>query len=287
MPERARKALIGAGVLTVLLFLTWLAAFHVGFVERADQWAVRGFRELGFRPRVNRIAVFVANLCDPKPYVYFCVVPVLVALARRRVRVAVAVAAILIGANVTTELLKPILAHPRPSNLIADLPGTGPIGSASWPSGHATAAMSLALASVLAASGRLRPYVAAAGAVFAVAVSYSFLSLAWHYPTDVVGGFLVAGIWTLLAVAAVTIADARAPASRTGALAQRLTIREALGPPSAALLAAFALAVVVAVARPAEVASYARVHTAFVLGAIAVGAAGLAVATGVMLALRK
>lgn len=285
MPERARMALIGAGVLTGLLFLTWLAAFHVGFVERADQWVVRGFRELGFRPRVNRAAVFIANLCDPKPYVYLCFIPVLAALARRRVRIALAVAAILIGANFTTELLKPLLAAPRPNNLLTTLPGTDAIGAASWPSGHATAAMSLALACVLAAPGRLRPFVAAAGAVFAVAVSYSFLALAWHYPTDVVGGFLVAAIWTLLAVAAVMIADARAPEARTGGLAQRLPIREALGPPSAALLAAFALAVVVAVARPAEVASYARLHTAFVFGAIAIGAAGLALATGVMLAL--
>ena len=63
---------------------------------------------------------------------------------------------------------------------------------ASWPSGHATAAMSFALCAVLAAPARLRPLVAAVGAAFAVAVCYSFLALAWHYPSDVLGGFLVA-----------------------------------------------------------------------------------------------
>jgi membrane-associated phospholipid phosphatase len=287
MPERARMATIGAGVLAAALLLTWFAAFHVGFVERADQWMVRGFREFGFRPQVNKIAIFVANLCDPKPYVYFCFAPVLVALATRRFRIALAVTAILIGANFTTELLKPLLAHPRSSDLFRSLPGTPPIGASSWPSGHATAAMSLALASVLAAPARLRPFVAAAGAVFAVAVSYSFLALAWHYPTDVIGGYLVAAIWTLLAVAAVLSADARSPEVRSGAVLRRLTVREALGPPSAALFGAFALAVVVVIARPQEVASYARLHTAFVVGAIGIGAIGLALATVVMLALRR
>jgi membrane-associated phospholipid phosphatase len=216
--------------------------------------------------------------------VYFCFVPVLVALARRRLTVALAVAAILLGANLTTELLKPLLAEPRAANLLG---GLSPVGAASWPSGHATAAMALALASTIAAPARLRPYVAAAGAAFAVAVSYSFLTLGWHYPSDVFGGFLVAGIWTLLGVAAVFTADARRVGLPVGRSAQRLTVEEALGPPSAALLAALLLAVAVVIARPSEVVSYARLHTTFVVGAATIGALGLALATGVMLALRR
>jgi membrane-associated phospholipid phosphatase len=280
-------ALFGAAGLTGLLLLTWYAAFHIGFVGHADEAVVRGFREFGFRPHVGKIADFVAKLCNPKPYVYFCFIPVLAALLTRRPRMALAAAAILIGANFTTELLKPLLAHPRANSLLTTLPGTDAIGPASWPSGHATAAMSLALASVLAAPSRWRPYVAAAGAVFAIAVSYSFLAMAWHYPTDVLGGYLVAGIWTLVVAAAVFIADERVPETRVDRLARGVSVREALGPPSAALLGAFVLAVIVAIARPGEVADYARLHTSFVLGVIGIGAAGLAVATGVMLALRK
>ena len=44
---------------------------------------------------------------------------------------------------------------------------------------------------------------------------------------------------------------------------------------------------VVLIARPTAVASYARAHEAFVVGASAIAALGLALATGVMLALRK
>lgn len=275
---------MGAAVLFALLFATWYAAFHIGFFQHVDQSILRGFGDLQGRPHVNRVAQFIAQLCDPKPYVYFCAAPVLVAIARRRLWVALAIVAILLGANVTTELLKPLLAHSRPSELV----GTGtPPSPASWPSGHATAAMSLALSCVLAAPQRLRPLVAALGAVFAVAVSYSFLTLEWHFPSDVFGGFLVAAIWTLLAVAAIFTANARRPQALTGELAQRPSIREALGPPSAALLAAMGLGAVVAVARPEGVASYARAHEAFVVGATAIGALGLALATGVMLTLRR
>src|SRR5436309_3313127 len=174
MPRRAALAFLGAAAALALLILTWYLAFHVGIFERADQSILSGFAQFNTRTRVVRLASFVAGLCNPKPWVFFAVVPVLVALARGRPRVAFAIVAILLGANLTTQLLKPLLAQPRPHALLGANP---PIGAASWPSGHATAAMSLALVSVLAAPARLRPAIAALGACFAVAVSYSFLTL--------------------------------------------------------------------------------------------------------------
>src|SRR5436305_13050222 len=113
MPERARNAIIGAFVLLALLIATWFAAFHIGLFKHADQSIFRGFGDLHHRPHVGTIASFLANLCNPNPYVYFCAVPVLVAVGRRRLWVALAVGAIILGANVTTQLLKPLLAEPR------------------------------------------------------------------------------------------------------------------------------------------------------------------------------
>ena len=123
----------------------------------------------------------------------------------------------------TTQLLKPLLAEPR-----SVLPGDIAVGAISWPSGHATAAMSLALCSVLAAPARLRPAVAALGAVFAVAVSYSFLTLGWHYPSDVFGGYLVATAWTLLGIAALLAVRGRAPAELGVELAERRSLGSTL-----------------------------------------------------------
>jgi membrane-associated phospholipid phosphatase len=283
MPRRSKLALGGAAATVGLLVFTWLAAFHVGVTARADVSILNGFTGLD-RGHLTALALFIARLCDPKPYVYLAIVPVLVALLRRRPGVALTLIAIMIGANASTELLKPLLAHARPAPAPV---GVTPVGLASWPSGHATAAMSLALCCVIAAPARFRPKAAALGAVFAVAVSYSFLTLAWHYPSDVFGGYLVATTWTLLGAAGLLAVGERQPreagAEERGA---RLPLSEALGPPALALAGALTLALVVVIARPHAVVAYARAHTAFIVGAAAIGVLGLALATGLMLTLR-
>jgi membrane-associated phospholipid phosphatase len=284
MPRRAVLALLGAAAGAALLILTWFLAFHVGIAERADQSIYNGFASLGKHPRLGSVASFIAHLCNPRPYVYLAFVPFAVALARRRIWAAMTIGGILLGANVTTQLLKPLLATPRAAGLLA---GDKPVSPASWPSGHATAAMALALCCVLAAPARLRPLVAALGAAFAVAVSYSFLSLQWHYPSDVIGGFLVAATWTLLGVAAVLVADSRRRSHMAGKETVRLSLQETLGPPAAALAGAMLLALVVVFARPHEVVGYARLHHTFVVGAAAIAVAAIAVAAGVTLVLRR
>jgi membrane-associated phospholipid phosphatase len=279
MPRRAVYAMAGAALAAGLLFLVWFLAFHVSLFRHEDAKILSGFAGL-HRARVNPIANSIAQLCNPSPYVYFAAGVVLVALLRRRPGVALTIALIIFAANVTTELLKPLLAAPRPT-----VAGISPVGAASWPSGHATAAMSLALCAMLAAPARVRPFVAALGAAFAVAVSYSFLTLGWHYPSDVFGGFLVATVWTLLGVALLFTARARQTSGVSGAEAP--SVREALGPPAAALLGALLLGGLVALARPHQVITYAQAHTAFVVGAAAIAAASLTLATAVMLALRR
>jgi len=284
MPRRAELALVGAAAGAALLILTWWLAFHVGIAKRADQSIYNGFASLGAHPRLGSAASSVAHLCDPRPYVYLAFAPFAVALARRRIWAAMSIGGILLGANVTAQLLKPLLAAPRAAGLLT---GDRPVSPASWPSGHATAAMALALCCILAAPARLWPLVAALGAAFAVAVSYSFLSLQWHYPSDVIGGFLVAATWTLLGVAAVLVADSRRRSPTADQEPVRLSFLDTLGPPAVALAGAALLALVVVFARPHEVVSYARLHHAFVVGAAAIGVAAMAVATGVALVLRR
>jgi membrane-associated phospholipid phosphatase len=282
VPKRAKLALCGAAGGVGLLVLTWLLAFHVAVFQNADQSIYVGFFQLHSRGTIDAIANRVA-LPATAPFVVFAGAIVAVALLRKRVRAAVAIVAILLGANVTTQLLKPLLAQPRASSL---LQGLKPVPPGSWPSGHATAAMSLALCCVIAAPARWRPIVAALGALFAVAVSYSFLTLGWHYPSDVFGGFLVAASWTLLGVAAVLTLDARRPRRLPGQSRDGVSLRGALAPPAVALACAAGLAALVVLVRPHQVLSYARAHEAFMVGAAAIGVVGLALATGLMLALR-
>lgn len=282
MRKRAEMALVGAGGGTLALIALWFATFHVGIVRRADRSVLLGFTSLQ-RPHVDAFAQFVAGLCSPHQYVVLAAIPIAVALVRRRPRHAAVMAVIIFGANLTTQLLKPLLAAPRPFGVTGIY-----MDAASWPSGHATAAMTLVLCAVLAAPARRRPYVGAAMAAFAIAVCYSFLELHWHYPSDVLGGFLVASVWGLGAAAylfarepAPRLADGVRPASTKARLVS------VLRPLAGVVIAAAALLAVIAVARPHAVLSYAGAHTAFVIGAGAIAAFGLAIAGAASFALNR
>jgi membrane-associated phospholipid phosphatase len=276
-------ALIGAAAGVALLAVVWYLSHYVGVVKRADVSILRGFALLT-RPRLDEVTNFIAGLCDPRTYVVLAAIPVLVALGRGRVRVAAMIAIVLLGANETTQLLKPLLASPR-------LPvAWAPISSASWPSGHATAAMALALCAVIAAPARLRPAVAAAMAAFAVAVSYSFLELTWHYPSDVLGGFLVAGVWTLLGIAGFSILEAHRAGAVPGqprATRASISVAEALTPVALLVGIAAVCAGLIVLAHPHTVISYAREHSAFVVGACSIGVLGMLLASGLTLMLRR
>lgn len=193
-----------AGLCLLALALVWVIAELIPAVQFKDAVALHDFTLLS-RPRVDGPANFLLHLIDPLQFVLWGTALVALAIARERPRVAVAAAAVMSLAPATSETLKPLLAHPHISV------GGVSIGAASWPSGHSTAALALAFAAVLVAPARLRPIVASIGAMFALAIGCSLLILAWHMPSDVLGGYLVATLWTALAVAALRCADRRWP----------------------------------------------------------------------------
>jgi membrane-associated phospholipid phosphatase len=271
-------ALFGACIGVLLLVAVWYAAHQIGFVRHADAAVLNGFVGLG-RPHLNRVTNAIADLCNPQPYVFLAAVPVLVAFLRGRPRVAITLAVILLCANETTELLKPLLGGPRDPVVGVTL------SDASWPSGHATAAMSLCLCWVIAVPARLRPAVAAVMAAFAIAVSYSFLELGWHYPSDVLGGFLIATVWTLLGIAALALYEQRRPSAVADAPV-RFSLTDALGPPAVLALGALLLGALILLARPHQVLTYANDHTWFVVGAVVIAVLGFSLASGLTLMLR-
>ena len=173
-----------------------------------DSAALHDFTLLS-RPHVDMLARGLLHLLDPLPFTVGGVVLIAVALARGRPRVAFAVALVMALAPATSEALKPLLAHPHASV------DTTHISQASWPSGHSTAALALALCAVLVAPARVRLAVAVLGGLFAVVVGVSLLILAWHLPSDVLGGYLVAALWTALALAGLRTVDRRWPSARS------------------------------------------------------------------------
>jgi membrane-associated phospholipid phosphatase len=281
MPRRARYAAVGALAGIVAMALTWYLAHYVAPVRRADADVLQGFLGLG-RPRLDQLTTAIATLCNPMPFVLLAAVPVAIALVRGRPRVALALGLLLLGANETTQLLKPLLGGPR--DPVAGVFLTG----STWPSGHATASMSLALAMVIAAPSRLRPLVGTLMAAFAVAVCWSFLELGWHYPSDVLGGYEVASVWALGTVALLWIYEAHRPA-----LARRTAPRPSgsllgdLTAPALLSVAAGVLALAVVALRPHAVLSYVAGHETFIVGAGAIGALALACAAGLSAMLRR
>jgi membrane-associated phospholipid phosphatase len=200
----AAGALALAGLCLLALALVWVIAELVPAVQLKDAVALHDFTLLS-RPRVDGVANFLVHLLEPLPFALWGAALVAVAVARERPRVALAVIVVMTLAPFTSETLKPLLAHHHLSV------GGSYVGPASWPSGHSTAALALVLSAVLVAPARLRPLVASVGAVFAAAVGCALLILAWHMPSDVLGGYLVATLWTALAVAALRGANRRWP----------------------------------------------------------------------------
>lgn len=287
VPKNALAALL---CVLAALAVIWLVAMHTWLGHDLDSSVLLGFTGL-HRPRISPFASTIANLGDPRPFTLFGLLLVAVALLRGRPRIALVVVAVLIGANVTTQVLKPLLAHAR---FTSGLPHQ--VSAASWPSGHSSAAMSLALCAVLVAPARLRPLLAALGAAFAIAVSYSLLTLDWHYPSDVLAGYLVAGAWMLGTIAALGYAALRWPA-RSGRTAI-VRMRDSLVPPGGrvwptlvptaiGVLAALAIVGLAMLARPEQVIAYVQGHTVFVAGAFTIAALGMALATGLAATLRR
>jgi membrane-associated phospholipid phosphatase len=231
----------------------------------ADERALQGFDGLE-RPRLAELADNVAQLADPLPFAVIGLVLVAIAVIRGYPLLGIGAGVMLLGANVTTQILKPLLANPR------GMWGDYGIAAAAFPSGHATAAMSLALAAVVVAPGRLRPLVGIVGAGFAVSVGFAIVALDWHFPSDVAGGYLVASTWCF-AVLAVMQSLGRAPAREEP---------YAWWPAAVAMLVPLVVVGWLALERLPSVTGYAEGHTTFAVVAAAT-AALVAVLVGAVL----
>lgn len=277
MDRRTRSLLLMAAGCAALFVLVLAAAYVWDPARSLDLTGLTGFvsADDGWR---ETLATWLVQLGDPAPVALMALGLAGLAAARGRPRVAVAVLVLVILTSVSSQWLKELLAHPR-----EQAPGLDfRLGPEAFPSGHATAAMSLALAAVLAAPRRARPAAAMLGALLALAVGASVVAGGWHFPSDVLGGYLLATGWALVLAALLSEADRRYPA--TGRWADtalgRAFDRTAAGGLAAAALggAACAALLVLAVvaADPSGATGFARDHTTSVAVGAGVASAALA-----------
>src|SRR3954447_5403286 len=285
MRLKARQLLLAAAGCALLFTAILVGVYHTVQGRWLDNAALDGFLSTIDSEHQANVADAIARLCDPGPFLLLGFTVVAIALLRRAPRRAGAVIALLAGASTTTQILKPLLARAR---FDGDVVGfdhiiNPVIGAPAFPSGHATAAMSLALSAVIVAPRTWRPLIAAGGALFALAVGFALVALGWHYPSDVVGGYLVATTWALVTLAALRLADAKWPQPGTLRSKARTTapaLRSALVPAAAVVAAA---AAGVGRARAHRITDFATAHTAATLAAIAISVCAAAVVAAVSL----
>jgi membrane-associated phospholipid phosphatase len=199
------SALLAAAGCAIGLFWTWLVAFSDAGV-RADQRIYVEHAER--RPAWGAdFALDATHLVDPARFLVLVCIVLAIPLVRRRWLAAVAGAAVIIGANLTTQLLQEITYGDRVVFLMP---------RAYWPSGHTTAVVSVALALLLGVPKPMRPLAAAAVVIAAAVMGWAVVVVATHLPSDVVAAVFVCGIWASLAVAGMAAAaDRRTPSSPT------------------------------------------------------------------------
>jgi|HubBroStandDraft_3_1064219.scaffolds.fasta_scaffold01858_6 membrane-associated phospholipid phosphatase len=202
--RRVRAPLLLAGACVAGLALTWVLAALVPATHARDAILLYDFTRLD-RPIVEAPANLLLALLEPEFFILWGLALVAFASARARPRVGLAVAFVMGLAPLSSELLKPLVAHSH----VQAAPVY--ITSASWPSGHATAVTALVWGAVLVSPPAHRRAVAIAGVLLAIAVGCSLLILAWHMPSDVLGGYLLGTLWAALAVAALDVVGWRGP----------------------------------------------------------------------------
>jgi membrane-associated phospholipid phosphatase len=268
LERRHALPVLAAGACALGLVVVGWLALDVPAAQDRDVAILQGFTGLD-RPSVNRGLVVVGRTVDPVPYALAGLACIAVAIARGRRWRALAVGTVLLATGLTAQALKHLFAEQR----FAPWLGRGQIDAASWPSGHATAVMTLALCAVMVAPPTWRGLIALLGGACAIGVAYATLGLAWHYPSDVLAGFLLAGLWVSLAVSVLQRVEPDVGASQRAVPWEALVVLGAIG----------ALVAVALVGAAAEgVAQYAAERTTLLAGALTIAALALGLVSSVV-----
>ena len=210
--------------LTICLLLTMLIS-HVALATAPGQVLDTILMEGTMRSasRYEAFSMLITGIVSVPVMVAAGIVVALVAAARRRPTLAGRALGAVIGANITTQILKDyILTRPN----LGVTTGAGN----SLPSGHTTVAVTLSLALIVVAPQWFRSPSAWIGWAWTSLMGVSVMMEGWHRPSDVITAALIAGAWAL----ALSPIERR---PRHGAQVQRVMVWVSLGLIVIALLA--------------------------------------------------
>src|SRR3954464_10595646 len=111
--SRTTRQMLQLAAWCVLAFAVPLSlAYYLKPAQWLDSAALHGFVSVG-HPRINEIATVLAHLCNPFPYALVAIAVIGIALKTRGLRGAPPVGFLVAGANFSSQILKPVLAHHR------------------------------------------------------------------------------------------------------------------------------------------------------------------------------
>jgi undecaprenyl-diphosphatase len=204
-PEHRALALALLAITAACLFAVVAWAALNGSSRAFDEATLRALRVPGAPDQLRGPALLAHAARDVTALGGPVVITLVIAattgflLLLRKPATALAVLAAGAGGLALNAVLKDLFARARP----AVVPPLVDVGSPSFPSGHAllSAAVYLSLAVVAAraiATRRVRLYVLGAAATLVALVGVTRVLLGVHYPTDVVAGWIVGGLWALV-----------------------------------------------------------------------------------------
>lgn len=185
--RRDSAPLLGLAACAAGFALVALIAYGVPRVEQADAAALAGLFRLE-STRLDYLALLFARSADLLPWLAALTALAWCGLRWGRGRPALAAGGAALFAVALSQVLKVLLAHPRAQAVVqGDV-----LGPEALPSGHTTAAMSVAVMAVLCTPPDLRRWAVGLGAVYAWGVGVCLVILAWHLPSDVAAAMLLA-----------------------------------------------------------------------------------------------
>lgn len=177
-------AVIGFGVLALTVFL----ALRTSVGVRLDTDVVASFAVDHFNPgRINALLGEIRIV----PMMLLTLLAMAIAAAQQLWRVAISLPLLVVGANQTTQLLK--------LDYLPELAGTE-VERVTMPSGHSTAALSLAAVAIIAAPRVIRPFACLMGGAIAGGAGLGTMAEQWHKPADVISAVAVVLIWSAVAI---------------------------------------------------------------------------------------
>ncbi len=144
---------------------------------------------------------FLVTLFAEPYFIAFVAVIVFVILTLRRSTRVLGFVTTLVGTAASVWVIKAVVHRPRPDELIAFMHEN----SFSFPSGHATGAVAfygflMYLAWKNVHNRILKESLLFFGFLFILAIGFSRLYLGVHFPSDVIAGYAIAGLWLLVGI---------------------------------------------------------------------------------------